>query len=285
MQYLFRWDEIPGEDTERFIGFLVKDFGADWARNANVDKSDDGSAIYISSENHYLSMKVNSEKTRAILTVDFGRGHEFIIRTEKGRLKIFKMGTDMDYLYSLRRYLIAITAIFLISLIMGLIVAVGNPGLSDNYLEILKRSFGWIKTLNPVTIVFVIFLNNAIKSLVAIILGVGLGIIPVLFVAGNGVILSILADTVSRQQGTLFVIAALLPHGIIEVPMILISAGIGLRLGDVVYSSLKGMKVDIKGELYAGLGFYIRKIVPLLFVAAMIETFVTPVIASMFMPG
>jgi stage II sporulation protein M len=283
MQNTFSWDEIPGEDTGRFIGFLIKDFGIDWTRNAKIDKSEDGNAIYISSENHYLSMKLNNEKTRAILTIDFDRTHEFIARTEKGKLYVYSMQKDMDYLYSLRNYLIAILGIFIFSLIMGLIVAVNNPGLSENYLEILKKSFDWIKTLSPITIMLVIFLNNAIKSLMAIILGVGLGIIPVLFVAGNGVILSILADTVSRQQGTLFVIAALLPHGIIEVPMILISAGIGLRLGDVVYSSLKGMKVDLKGELNAGLKFYIRKIVPLLFVAAMVETFVTPVIASMFM--
>ena len=118
--------------------------------------------------------------------------------------------------------------------------------------------------------------------MLALVLGVGLGIIPILFVAGNGIILSMLADTISRQQGTLFVIAALLPHGIIEVPMVLISAGIGLRLGHTMYPSLIGMKTDIKTELREGIGFYMRVIVPLLFVAAMIETFVTPLIASLF---
>jgi stage II sporulation protein M len=186
---------------------------------------------------------------------------------------------DLEYIYFLRKYLLIITDIFILSLIIGLLVSIKNPGLSENYLEMFKESFGWIKTLNPLVIMLLIFLNNALKSLLALVLGLGLGIIPVLFVAGNGIILSMLADTISRQQGTLFVMAAILPHGIIEVPAILISAGIGLRLGYVMYLSLKGTRTEIKQELRQGVRFYMRVILPLLFIAAMVETFVTPLIA------
>jgi stage II sporulation protein M len=189
------------------------------------------------------------------------------------------MQKDIEYMYSLRKYLLIVVDIFILSLIAGLLVSVKNPELSENYLEIFKKSFGWIKTLNPLVIMFLIFLNNALKSLAALLLGVGLGIIPLLFIAGNGIILGMLADTISRQQGTLFVVAALLPHGIVEVPMILISASIGLRLGHKTYPSLIGLKTNIKMELREGIGFYIRVVLPLLFVAAMIETFVTPLIA------
>lgn len=189
------------------------------------------------------------------------------------------MQNDLEYVYSLRKYLLIVVDIFILSLIVGLLVSVKNPELSENYLAIFKKSFGWIKALNPLLIMLLIFLNNAFKSLLALVLGIGLGIIPLLFIAGNGIILGMLADTISRQQGTLFVVAALLPHGIIEVPMILISAGIGLRLGHKTYPSLIGMKTNIKMELRDGIGFYIRVILPLLFVAAMVETFVTPLIA------
>jgi stage II sporulation protein M len=192
------------------------------------------------------------------------------------------MQKDLDYLYSLKKYLWIVVDIFILSLIIGLLVSVKNPELSKNYLGMFKESFGWIKTLNPIEIMLLIFLNNALKSFLALVLGVGLGVIPLLFVAGNGIIIGMLAHIISRQQGTLFVIAALLPHGIIEVPMILISAGIGLRLGHKMYPSLTGSKTDIKKELNDGIGFYIRVILPLLLVAAMIETFVTPLIALQF---
>lgn len=184
-------------------------------------------------------------------------------------------------MYSLRKYLLIIVDIFIISLIIGLVISVKNPQVSENYLEMFKESFGWIKTLDPLAIMLLIFLNNALKSMLALVLGVGLGIIPILFVASNGIILGMLADTISRQQGTLFVVAALLPHGIIEVPMVLISAGIGLRLGHKMYPALIGMRTDIKMELREGMGFYMRVIVPLLFAAAAIETFATPLIASL----
>lgn len=193
------------------------------------------------------------------------------------------MQKDLEYLYSLRKYILAVTGIFILSLIIGLLESLNNPGLSENYLEMLQKSFGWIKTLNPLLITLVIFLNNALKSLLALVLGIGFGIIPLLFVAGNGIILSILADLVSRQQGALFVVAALLPHGIIEIPMILISAGIGLRLGHVMYLSMKGANADLKQELKQGVVFYMKRIVPLLFLAAAVETFVTPLIAFRFM--
>lgn len=188
---------------------------------------------------------------------------------------------NIEYLYSIKKYLLIIVNIFILSLIIGLLLSVKNPELSENYLEMFKHSFGWIKELNPVLIMFVIFLNNALKSLLALILGVGAGIIPFLFIVGNGIILSMLADVISRQHGTIFVIAALLPHGIIEVPMVLISAGIGLRLGHVMYISLRGAKTEIKFELKQGLRFYLRIIMPLLFIASAIETFVTPLLASL----
>jgi len=190
---------------------------------------------------------------------------------------------DIDYFYSLRKYLLIAASVFVLSLILGLLVSVKNPALSEYYLKTFQESFGWIKTLNPILVMLLIFLNNASKSLLTLLLGAGLGIIPVIFVAGNGIILGMLAYTISRQHGTLFVLAAILPHGIIELPVVLISAGIGLRLGYAVYLSLKGVKTEIKPELKQGLSFYARVVLPLLFIAAVIETFATPLIASFFL--
>ncbi len=189
---------------------------------------------------------------------------------------------NFEYIYSLRKYIFIITGLFIFSLMIGFLTSVKNPALSENYLEMFKHSFGWIKALPPLAIMLLIFLNNAFKSLLALLLGVGLGVIPLFFVAGNGIIIGMLSDVVLRQKGVLFVLASLLPHGIIEVPMILISSGIGLRLGYVMYLSIRGAKTDIKQELRQGIMFYIKVVMPLIFVAAGIETFVTPLIAMMF---
>jgi len=188
------------------------------------------------------------------------------------------MQKNIEYLKSSWKYIIIVSCIFIISLIAGMLVSLQDIGLPENYLDMLKNSFGWIKTLSPIEIMLVIFLNNAVKSLFAIVLGAGFGIIPILFVGGNGIIMGLIANQVSKEEGTLFVLAALVPHGIIEIPMILISAGLGLRLGFLMYMSLQGEKKDMRYELLESLKLFKSIIMPLLFVAAMIETFVTPLV-------
>ena len=188
------------------------------------------------------------------------------------------MRKELEYLKSSGKYILIVAGIFIISFMAGLLVSLQDLGLSENYLDMLKNSFGWIKDLNPIAIMLVIFLNNALKSLLSLVLGAGFGLIPVLFVGGNGLLLGLLVSLVLKQEGFLFVLAAILPHGIIELPMILISAGLGLRLGYFMYISIRGEKTDMRFELIESLWIYLRIIMPLLFVSAMIETFVTPLI-------
>lgn len=192
------------------------------------------------------------------------------------------MQKDAEYLYSLRKYILAVTLIFILFLITGILVSITNPEKSTYYIELFKKTFGWITQLDPFERMLAIFKNNAINSLLALVLGIGLGFIPFFLVAVNGLFLGMVAETFSTEKGILFVLAAVLPHGIIEVPMVLFSASIGLRLGYEVYRFLKGERTNLKQEFIQGLWFYIVRILPLLFVAAIIESYVTPVIARYF---
>ena len=78
---------------------------------------------------------------------------------------------------------------------------------------------------------FAIFLNNAFVSLLSLVLGLALGVLPILFIAFNGYIVGVISYIVAQQKGLLFIVLALLPHGIVELPMVFLSASIGLRLG------------------------------------------------------
>jgi stage II sporulation protein M len=197
---------------------------------------------------------------------------------------MYNLNKELEYLRSSRKYILIMTVIFVISVIAGFVASLKDLGISENYLDMLKESFGWIKDLHPIGIMLVIFLNNAVKSLLSIVLGAGLGIIPVIFVGGNGVLLGLVANQVSGEQGALFVLAAILPHGIMEIPMILISSGLGLRLGYLMYSSIMGKETDMKTELAQSLRIYMRIVVPLLFVSALVETFVTPMVVLQVLP-
>jgi stage II sporulation protein M len=193
------------------------------------------------------------------------------------------MQKDLEYLYSLKRYIQIITGVFIVSLLLGVIVSILNPDFSLKFLTTFKESLGWIMNLSPLQRMFEVFRNNAQNSLLALVLGVLFGIVPILVIAVNGLVVGMVSEIFAGQKGIAFLLAAVLPHGIIELPMVLISASIGLRLGHVMYLYVKGERTNLKQEFRDGVLFYFTRIAPLLLVAAMIETFVTPVIAIQFL--
>lgn len=192
------------------------------------------------------------------------------------------MQKDLEYLYSLRKYLLLITEIFFFFVIIGFAVSLKNPETSAYLIDLFKETFSWITKLDPFERMLAIFKNNALNSLFAMVAGIGFGLVPLALIAVNGLFLGMVVEAFSTERGILFVLAAVLPHGIIELPMVFLSASIGLRLGHEMYRFLKGERTNLKQEFKQGLWFYIVRILPLLFVAAVIESYVTPVVALYF---
>ena len=179
----------------------------------------------------------------------------------------------------LKKCTVLVTAIFLVSVVSGYLYADSNPYESAMVMQELSGELGWITDLDPVLILFAIFLNNAIKSFLVIVLGV-LVIIPIMFIVLNGYILGIVMCESARIEGPVFVAAAILPHGIIELPMVLLSAALGTRIGMLLLLRISGKisTEEILSTLKWSISFYFRWILPLLFVAAVIETFITPAV-------
>jgi stage II sporulation protein M len=188
------------------------------------------------------------------------------------------MQKDMEYFRSSRKYILAAVAVFSVSFAVGILISAIYPGASEKLLELLKETYGGITALDPFERMLEIFKNNIRNSFMALLLGLGFGIIPFAFAAINGAVLGILIEFFYRKQGAFFVIAAILPHGIIELPMVLISVGIGFRLGHAAYLSLMHLKTiyDLSHELKQGIIFYIKIVSPLLLLAAIVESYLTP---------
>lgn len=194
------------------------------------------------------------------------------------------MQKDLEYFYSSRKYFIAGVAAFTVSFAVGVLISAIFPGASEKLLEMLKDTYGGITTLDPFQRMLEIFKNNVNTCFIALLGGLVIGIIPFFIVAVNGTVLGILVELFFRKQGALFVIAAILPHGIIELPMVLISVGIGFRLGHAVFLAIRNQKTmhELMHELKLGVFFYIKIVVPLLLVAALIESYVTPLLIYTF---
>jgi stage II sporulation protein M len=191
-----------------------------------------------------------------------------------------KVSEFTAYLRFILPYVLFITFVFFGTLIAGYTSSASFPDMANKLMEGLSSRFSPLLAMPPIVIMFGIFLNNAFVSLLFLVLGLLFGILPVLFIAFNGYVVGVVAYITAQEKGLLFIFLALLPHGIIELPMVFLSAAIGLRLGHQVFAALIGRPTEIKKEFKEGLSFYFRWILPLLFLAAIVETFITPLILS-----
>ncbi len=139
-------------------------------------------------------------------------------------------------------------------------------------LEMLK----WITDQPPVMIMIIIFLKNFMACIMSTMLGLGLGVMPLLIVVTNGLMLGVVSYNVIQKAGPIYLLAGILPHGIIELPVVLVSIALGFRLGYLVALSMFGEKEDIAAETRTAMHLLAYRIMPLLFLAAFIETFITP---------
>lgn len=184
---------------------------------------------------------------------------------------ITMMSNMHEYLYSIRYYVLITSALFVGSLAFGYLVI--HHFINFNMIkELLPLGLD----MHPAVLTLVIFLNNSLTCALAIILGLTIGIVPIAITFINGSIIGFVGYWITHTKGLLFFLAAILPHGVIEVPVFLLSCAIGLRIGVTV---LKRGKT--KEELKRGLRLFLY-FLPLLLLAALTEVCITPAIISIY---
>lgn len=88
-KYLFSWEKIPGNDNGRLIEYLMQKYCIEWVKAAKIKKYDDGKTIRVTSENNFLSLSLNEDKTIVYLEIDDGTTDKFFVRIENDELKIY----------------------------------------------------------------------------------------------------------------------------------------------------------------------------------------------------
>jgi stage II sporulation protein M len=137
---------------------------------------------------------------------------------------------------------------------------------------------------NPLLIMGYILLNNVAKSLGALLLGVAIGIPPIFFIAVNGFTLGLVAYDVEQTMGVGYVLAALIPHGVVELPAVILSSAMGIRIGIRVIERLRGEGGSVKAEMRRCLKGYAVRVLPLLIVASALEVSITPAVVGLLFP-
>ncbi|HEY2986135.1 MAG TPA: stage II sporulation protein M [Candidatus Binatia bacterium] len=185
------------------------------------------------------------------------------------------------YLRELKPYFIASVLLILAGAACGVASSIHIPAFSGPFGESLREFAKGFLGLPRPYLALAIFLNNSLKTLAVIVAGVLGGILPLVFLLGNGFALGIVfyASLASKGLPTFFL--SITPHGLFELPAILLGSSIGLMLGVRAIKRLFGNGGTTIGEDFRrGLRFYVVVIMPLLLLAAFIEAFVTASLAS-----
>jgi len=67
--YLFNWDDVPGNDSERLLKFLKNDLKIGWVKNAWIRKGDDGKTIIITNDENSLIFKLNKKGNKVYMEI------------------------------------------------------------------------------------------------------------------------------------------------------------------------------------------------------------------------
>ena len=165
--------------------------------------------------------------------------------------------------------------VFISGFFMGYSFVSDFPEETQEIIERLKELFASGEEMTDFQIFLFILENNITKLLLVLLLGIFAGIIPLFSSFANGMVLGIFACLVSESLSWKFFLVGILPHGVIEIPVLILATAIGARIGKVALWRLFGGKIGIKKELAKALKFYIIVLVPLLILAAAIEAFIT----------
>jgi len=169
------------------------------------------------------------------------------------------------------RYVVILTSLFVASSLLGFLAPI--PGKRE-LLGILMDSFNPFLTLPPWKMFFVILLNNSTKSFAVLLSGILFGLVPLLAVATNSYILGIAFLFASEKVGYLIAAKTILPHGVLEIPAVIIAASYGLWLGVVFIKRIRERNlVGFGNQVRHAIRMFFFIVFPLFILAALIETF------------
>jgi len=176
-------------------------------------------------------------------------------------------------------WILAAILLFGIGLILGLVTPTGIANLISKDIDTaLKEISGMVVPFSILTFVF-IFVKNASALLISFALSPIFCLVPILTLTINGWVIALVSASVIQEKSVSYLLAGLLPHGIIELPAFIIGEAAALSFGAMLMLApfrKKGERLSLP-RLKQNL-MYLAIALGLLLPAAIIETFVTPLL-------
>ncbi|MDD1673948.1 MAG: stage II sporulation protein M [Methanomicrobiales archaeon] len=179
--------------------------------------------------------------------------------------------------------ILTVVAVFVGALILGFIVVTLNATAGSALMNFLRNDiFADVGEGGAPMLFAKIFLNNLEACVLLFLGGASLGFVTLLIISLNGMVIGGVVALVGGERGPLFMAAAILPHGIFEIPAFIISGALGISLAHALWAEFKG-NGDVAAEGESLGRTFLRIVLPLVLLAAAIEVFITPYVIAVLL--
>ena len=174
--------------------------------------------------------------------------------------------------------LIVILLLFFATMCVGWIGSAQNPAVGEQLMKLFEKEVaGQISVDNPLDMCMKLFFNNLGACLLLFLGGASFGILTIFIMSLNGIVIGAIMEIVHEAHSGIFVAAAILPHGIFEIPAFIISGALGVLLAQSLIAEWYG-----EGDTGLNAMHFARRFIlwvfPLVAIAACVEAFITPVV-------
>ena len=171
---------------------------------------------------------------------------------------------------TIKPYLLILTLIFAVSFLAGILAP---SSIRQQMTEAFQAVVGQLSGACRGKLFFTILLHNVMATIFVLISGVLVGIIPTFAIGANGFVLGVVYRQTAEVVGYSKAALKVLPHGVFEIPALLIAASYGLWLGVTVVRRMRGKESTLlRFHIEHAFRRYFAVVFPLLIVAAGIET-------------
>lgn len=180
---------------------------------------------------------------------------------------------------SYKRWLFAAIFLFGIGLAWGLATPIDTTGLLSEDMAAIEELAGFLASLPQASVFILIFIKNVSAVVISFVLSPVFCLAPVIALIFNGGLLGLVSTLTIQEKSLGYLLAGLLPHGIFELPALIMGEAAALSFGMAVMLSL--FKKQRRKLLLPNLRQNLRYLAIALFLflpAAIIETYITPLL-------
>jgi stage II sporulation protein M len=179
---------------------------------------------------------------------------------------------------SYKKCILIATLLFTAGLFLGFITPIGA---SLEEITALGELAEILAPLPQSALFIVILINNIFALLLSFALSPIFCLVPVLALVINGWVLAVVSGLIIQEESIGFLLAGLLPHGVFEIPALIMGQAAALGFGVMAVTAL--FKKEKREMLLPNLQQNLRYLMIaflLLVPAAIIETYITPLLIS-----